>query len=572
MTDLRSDDPIEAMLSRLDRPVSPSSDFARTLRARVIAEAEAGRQTDGDHTTMQNMTALPAPSAGGRPERSTKWKTRRWMAGLEIAAAVLLLLATFAALGGTQPVRDRFAGLFPHQQDEQLAPLGPAAMYGGDAGRTGQQPGPAPEYEFVDSWKLPVEAVYKMGFAPVALGDTVYRAFVVAPNDDPDVFGPMVLQAVDVVTGSVRWQQELNVWGSPAVTAELVFVNVRPDPSENVEVPSHLLALDATTGQTVWSVETGASDGWIGDLSPLVIGENVYTAAPNGTVYAVEGRTGKSVWTSTEGASTETGDESGTGQSPLFAGSGLLAGGTGALYVVNSAVHVVALDLETGAKRWDIDVRERFQIEPQRVDPMVVKDILVLRIRGIDEVPSEKNTGGSVDVYATVEGATGENLWRRDFSEGTGDPAIANGLLIVPTLSAAGDEIVAVDLSSAQDVWTQPWMTGNPNGVSVSGDLILFSGGDKRLNVLDTRTMTTWYLPQEVSVEFPAVVTQQRVIIQDEHGTLLGYSTDQRGTPTAGETVENAEATASTDELHPTVVPAEPTATIVPLPTPTRVP
>lgn len=565
-------DPIETMLSRLDRPVSPSPDFASTLRARVIAEAvaESRSQPDGDQTTMQTLTAFPAAHAGERPDISSKRITKRWMAGLEVAAAVLLLLGTFFALGGAKPVRDRFAGLFPNQQGETSAPLGAAAMYGGDAGRTGQQPGPAPEYEFVDSWTLPVGGVYKMGFAPVALGDTVYRAFSVAPNDDPDGLAPMVLQAVDVKTGTVRWQQELNVWGSPAVTAELVFVNVQLDAFDDQGAVSQLVAVDAGTGEVVWRVETGRSAGWVGGVSPIVIGENVYTATPDGTVFALVGRTGEPLWTSVEATPTATGEESRTGQPPI-SGSGQLAANDRMLFVVNADGRVNAFDLATGLRVWELDVRDRFQVHPGLVEPMVVKDILVLSIRGQDESSGEKNRG-EITVIATVEAMTGENLWQRDFNGMKGDTAVVGGSVIVSTLDPAlgerGGALTAIDLSSAEDVWTLSATSSSPTGLSVVGNTIFLSGGDFQVVTIDGETGTQgWMIPIESGVAFPAVVTQQRLIVQDGLGSLLAFSTDQSGSPTAGEPIENAETTAITGEPTATLVPTlVPTSTSTPFP------
>jgi hypothetical protein len=86
------------------------------------------------------------------------------------------------------------------------------------------------------------------------------------------------------------------------------------------------------------------------------------------------------------------------------------------------------------------------------------------------------------------------------------------------------------------------------------------------LNALNTSNSNAWFIPLETGVTFPAVVTQQRLIVQDDAGTLLAFSTYQGGSPTADEPVQNAESTADVAEPTATWVP-----TLVPSPTPTPV-
>ncbi|MEA2515713.1 MAG: outer membrane protein assembly factor BamB [Thermomicrobiales bacterium] len=489
------------------------------------------------------------------------------MPRLEAAAAVLLLCGVFAALGGPGQVRDRFASLVSHQGS---ATLGPASMFGGDAGRTGLQPGPEPEYEFVDSWTLGVEGTYQNGFAPVGLGDTVYRVFDASAPSDPTGVSTRYLEAVDVISGTVRWRLALDVWGSPAVTADLVFVNVMPDrsttPEANTEsdgrLPARLMAIEANTGSVVWTVETGLTTGWMGNVSPIVIGETVYTAAPNGTVYAVEGWTGDVRWTSMEGASAETGEESRTGRPPI-SGSGQIAAGDGALYVVNTGGEVVAIDASTGTKRWRIAIGERFEMAPETVDLMVVDGMVVLRIRGLDISPGSTTGDQAIDVFATVETATGLGLWRRNFDTVVGNPAIAAGLLIVPTYGTTDNgSVLAINLSSSEDAWTLPDTSASPTGLSVAGNTIFLSGGDGILQAIDAGTGgMRWYIPTHDQIAFPAVVTQEHLLVQGESGVLASFSTEVDATPNADEATPDGDPHNASTEA--TVVP-EPTSTPVP--------
>jgi outer membrane protein assembly factor BamB len=570
-------DPLDAILGRIDRPVPPSADFARDLRARLMAESERDRASEGDHQPMSTITALPAATRAPAAPARLKRPSGRWMPRLEAAAAILLIFGVFAALGGPREVRDRFGSFIVKQDD---ASLGPASMFGGDAGRTGQQPGPEPEYEFVSSWTLGVEGTYQNGFAPVGLGDTVYRVFDATAPSDPNGASTRYLESVDVVSGTVRWRKPLEVWGSPAVTADLVFVNVMPDRSavpqdseDQGRLPARLMAIDANTGDEVWRAETGLTAGWMGNVSPIVIDDTVYTAAPNGTVYAFDGRTGEARWTSVEGASAETGEESRTGRPPI-SGSGQIAAGDGALYVVNTGGEVVAIDAATGAKRWGIAIGERFEMAPETVDLMVADGMVVLRIRGLDESPGSTTGDNTVDVVATVETATGLDLWRRNLDIFVGDPAIAGDLLIVPTYGTSGSgSVLAINLRSADDAWTTPDTTPSPTGVSVAGNTIFLSGGDGILTAIDAATgEMRWYIPTQDKIAFPAVVTQEHLVVQGESGTLFSFNTEFEATPTAKEATldgdpQNAEAEAtvapeptSTPEPRGGDVQSEPTA------------
>jgi outer membrane protein assembly factor BamB len=552
-------DPIEHLLTRIDRPVTPSADFTRDLRDRLLAELDPNQDAEGERPTMSAISSMPLTGQTHVPPVPLRRPAGRWMPRLEAAAAILLLFGLFAALGGSDQVRDRFAGLISRNNRSTSGPLGPASMYGGDAGRTGLQPGPEPQYEFVDSWTLGVDGTYDSGFAPVALGDTVYRTVVT--SSDPNGASTTTLQAIDVVTGTVRWQQAIEVWGSPAVTTDFVFVNVLMD-GDASGPDSWLIALDARTGAEVWRVNTGPVAGWIGDMSPIVLDDLVYTAVPNGTVYAVDGRTGEVRWTSTEATSSEPGAESRSGRPPI-ANSGQLAAGDGALYVVNTGGHVVALDAATGKSRWDIDVRGRFGIFPERIDPAVVDGVVVLKIRGTDESPGASTGGTTVDVVATVETSTGQDLWRRTLDSLSAELAFAGGRVIVPLYGTDVGSVLAIDLQTATDAWTLSGTDPNPGGVSIAGATIFLTGGDGKLRAIDAASgQARWHIPTGTKIEFAAVVTQEHLIVQGADGTMLSYSTDMAATPPTGSApnkatpepiVENATAVAT--QPSPTPVP-----------------
>jgi outer membrane protein assembly factor BamB len=563
-------DPIADILGRIDRPVTPSAAFARDLRDQLRAELASKRDAEGDYSTMTTMTSLPVAGRAFAAPVPLRPPKGRWLPRLEAAAAILLLFGLFAALGGAEQFRDRFAGLVSREHPSTSESLGPASMYGGDAGRTGQQPGPEPAYEFVNSWQLGVDGTYNAGFAPVGLGETVYRVFDLSPATDPNGRSTRYLQAVNVLTGTVRWQEAIDVWGSPAVTPDYVFVNVLPDrtatpaadAASEVSLSARLIALDARTGALIWSLATGATAGWMGDVSPIVIDDTVYTAVPNGTVYAVDGRTGDVRWISTEAASSVPGGESAAGPPPI-SGSGQIAAGDGALYVVNTGGHLVALDLGTGARRWDIDVRQRFGILPESVDPIAVGGIVVLKIRGFDQPAEGATVGAAEDIIAAVDGATGQDLWRRKLDAMSDDIAVAGDRVIVPMIGNDAGSVMAIDLQSAADVWTLSETSGSPTGVSVAGATIFLSGGDGKLVAVDAASgREKWSIPTQTKIQFAAVVTQEHLIVEGFDGVLRSYSTDLAATPPVGPAPNKATPEATVENA--TAVAAQPSATPAP--------
>lgn len=535
-------DPIEHLLSRIDRSVIPSADFARRLRDRLLAELDPNRDSEGDRPMM---TAIPSVPNLGHPAVAPVQRRRptgRWMPRLEAAAAILLLFGLFAALGGPDRLADRVAGLFPARDQATSKPLGPAAMLGGDAGRTGRQPGPAPRYEFVDAWTLGVDGTSRTGLSPVGLGDTCYRVFDASPASQPNGRSTRYLQAVDVVTGAVRWQQALMVWGSPAVTSDYVFVNVMPDrggtpestAASNAAVRARLVALDAKTGAIVWSIDTGPTEGWMAGVSPIVLDNLVYAVVPDGTVYAVDGRTGAPRWTSTEATFPVSGAESPSGPPPI-SGSGQFAAGDGALFVVNTGGQLVALDLSTGKRRWTIDIRARFGVLPESVEPIVVGRALVLKLRGFQQTTGQSGMGAPADIVAVVETATGHDRWHRTLTGFGNGLAVAANRVIVPMTGAGTGSVVAIDLQTGRDNWTLQGTDPNPGGASVVGSTVFLAGGDGELRAVDAGSgQELWHFATGTKLAFPPVVTQEHVIVQGEDGVLLSYSTNPAATPPAG--------------------------------------
>ena len=150
--------------------------------------------------------------------------------------------------------------------------------------------------------------------------------------------------AIDAQTGKTVWSHRTGRcgWASPAVHDRLVYVTFigrRATCGESVPGGDGIVvAYDADDGRIVWQRTTGPNES-----SPLVGGGLVYVGDWNGTVWALQARSGRTRWTfRTAGR---------------IKGSPALSGGL--LYVGDYDGHLYALDGRTGRLVWQASAQPR---------------------------------------------------------------------------------------------------------------------------------------------------------------------------------------------------------------------
>ena len=130
--------------------------------------------------------------------------------------------------------------------------------------------------------------------------------------------------ALDASNGTLKWTREIylsSTNNSPAVANGIVYVGCGGNTFS---------ALDAQTGATIWTYQTGPSDG----SAPTVAGGIVYVGTLTKGVFALNATNGALIWNN---------------PNSIWDSSFALAGGI--LYACNSAgIH--ALDAKTGAQIW----------------------------------------------------------------------------------------------------------------------------------------------------------------------------------------------------------------------------
>jgi outer membrane protein assembly factor BamB len=142
------------------------------------------------------------------------------------------------------------------------------------------------------------------------------------------------LDAFDAATGTSLWTVAIGRLGlggaevsSPAVADGVVYVG-----SIDYGAGNSLYAFNATTGASLWGVNTGGAV----ESSPAVVGGVVYVGSDNGHLSALDAGSGALLWTAATG-------------SPIFS-SPAVAGGV--VYAGSYDGNLYAFDAATGALRW----------------------------------------------------------------------------------------------------------------------------------------------------------------------------------------------------------------------------
>jgi outer membrane protein assembly factor BamB/serine/threonine protein kinase/FKBP-type peptidyl-prolyl cis-trans isomerase 2 len=175
----------------------------------------------------------------------------------------------------------------------------------------------------------------------------------------------------------------------------------------------NVYALDAGTGEGVWSFETGTAVV----SSPTVVDGTVYVGSNDGNVYALDAGTGEEVWAFGTGDWVES--------SPTVV--------DGTVYVGSWDNSVYALDAGTGQQVWEFDTGKFDWSSPTVVDGTVYVG------------------SGDGDVHA-LDASTGEQVWAFETNDSVySSPTVASGTVYVGSDDAS---VYALDATSGEEAWT----------------------------------------------------------------------------------------------------------------------
>ncbi len=441
----------------LHEPSPPSGAADRVWRQ--IAAGEQPRPTPLGNARGHHLAPLPIepPLEFLAPHRSALSSSSRvgWKRRLPKLATAALLAVTLVSMLVTYRAT---------QPTNQIVPIG-VPMYRGDAGHSGENPGPGPIAPPAVRWQLQLggsvaEAVAVVdGTIYVNAGNALHA--IVADNgttrwrfevdearmiESPSVGDSAVfvldsrgfLRALETATGAVRWQRNIGSVGVNVDTVPAMVVD-----KTVVVFDSGLSAFHTTTGELRWHrklscygapafadrlVFVGCTDGklhaidagtgtdrWSGEplpllTSPAIAGGVIYSTNYVHGITAVEAAGGKPIWHTTLGDST------------AFSTAAVA---DGQVFVVSKHREVVALDAATGQEVWRFPLSGKTQRAP-----IVAGDVVYI--------------GDDDGILYALDAATGAERWR--FQAGgpiVTEPAILDGIVYLAdstnTLYALGN-------------------------------------------------------------------------------------------------------------------------------------
>ena len=310
------------------------------------------------------------------------------------------------------------------------------------------------------------------------------------------------LVALDLTTGAELWrfQGSQAMRGAPAVAGDKVYVGGGVD--------GGIYALDVATGQPHWTVPTPGQRTIY--TNPVAVDGVIYantgfTADGDDSLYAIDADTGAVLW------SVDLGPR-------VFAGPAVADG----LVVISSAGQrrLIALDAATGDEVWSLTRQQDEFIAGASVADGTVYTTT--------SVPPEGFAPGSQGSLLAVDLATGELRWEvRLHGDGQGTTPAVYGDLVI-----AGSHAPGTVAAYRRDTGAPAWHYGLPvsGGVSMSvlvtGDGYVVAGSqlDRRLFILDAVSgKQVWQHQAADNLLSTPALAQGRLVAVTSRGTVYAF-------------------------------------------------
>lgn len=348
--------------------------------------------------------------------------------------------------------------------------------------------------------------------APPVISDG--RAFVAATDlADGNTGG---VAAFDLAAGTLQWRVATPrpIRGGLAIVDGVVVV---------AQIDGVVIGLDATTGATRWRHElsTGISAQAGAVFAPPATDDGDVLVGHQRALAALAGSSGSPLWSADpvpEGADSQT-------AAALAVGDGIAVG------TFNRALGgVIAWDRATGERLWSYSGSETVAIN---ASPVIGPDAIFI-VNGADTVTALDHQG--IPRWSTSLDATGF-----DWGNATiGTPALARGILVVPTLYR---DLVALDAATGVELWryaaapgplrTTHYRSGREAGFAaspvVTGDIVWAADTSGELSALELSTgRRVWQTSLGVPVLAGLAVSGDYLVVASYDGTVRALAATTR--------------------------------------------
>ncbi len=279
---------------------------------------------------------------------------------------------------------------------------------------------------------------------------------------------------LDTETGAERWRSELG--NGLAAGAAVIFAPPAADAGDIlVGNQGRLAALSANDGAMLWSVDPVSGGGDSQSLAAIAIGDGVALGAFHrtlGGVGAWDRTTGSELWRFQGDLTTA------INASPVVA--------DGVVYIVNGIDEVFALDLATGAMRWQV------KLDPAGGEwgnatvgtPAIAKGVLVVPTLYRDLVALDAATGFELWRYAGTPSPVRSTHYRGAHETGFEASPVITGDLV--WAADTGGQLTALDLHTGAALWSTQLGTPVLAGLAVSGSWLIVASYDGSVRAFAT--------------------------------------------------------------------------------------
>ena len=368
-------------------------------------------------------------------------------------------------------------------RSRRIAVLAAALVLTGCFGSSRKPPDPLPAssggVRVSQLWRVALDGDSGIGFAPVAIGDSVWAASRKG-----------VLTRVDIDTGRERWR---------TLTGKTLTAGVGTDGLVSVvaTLEGEILAYDVD-GQFKWSARIGAEIV----TPPAVADGTVLLRTTDNRVLAFDSDNGNRRWTFQR-------------QNPplVLRQSGGVAMVPSLGFIGMPGGRLVALGLSSGSPRWDVPLAQpRGATELERMADVVGTPLVI----------------GQELCAATYQGrvgclnaATGEPVWTKNFSSAVGLDVDRRGVVLPDA-----DDIVHAFDRAGEPVWQQKGlMRRRLSAPLIAARSVAF--GDFQGNVLwlsrDDGTLSAVSTTDGKAIVAPPTAVGSILVVQTSGGTLFAF-------------------------------------------------